>query len=281
MKKIFLLLSFTFLFISLSAQNGKYLGPFKIKKVDLMLGKDSDRIDNFDPSYFTDQLESNDEFAIDQVNFQNQDLITATCENPHFRFGLTLEIPNMERLEWRNAINWMPNRIDEITYYEDNSDAYFEEFGNLDDYRSTYLFLNHSQSEIALESAVLYKIVDKNKFKVYGGAGSNAGIAYNNNISVYGSNIGQIEGVDLRNEEELNSDPLDHDFYFYSNNDQASPNQFNHRLFAQAGASVILWKRLELGVDFRRGIGYRTAQNLPAQFTKLISTGLSARFILK
>lgn len=285
MKKLLLLAILFSLSLNLSAQEGKHIGPFKIKKIDVMVGIDSDRINNFDQSYFMNQI-NNSDFPFEQFNFDNVEHVTAICENPHFRFGLTLDIPNLDRLEWRNAINWMPNRIDQINYFEDYTVEHEDQFGNFVDYTHKSMSITQTQSEIALESSMLYTLVDNRVFKVYTGIGSNAGVTYNDHISVYGTGAAEMDDIVIDWNQNFSSELVQRPdiensrtFYNYYNNNSGS--QFNHRLFGQVGGSIIILKRVELGVDFRRGIGYRVIKDAPVTFTNLVSTGLSLRYILK
>jgi len=48
----------------------------------------------------------------------------------------------------------------------------------------------------------------------------------------------------------------------------------------QAGTGFVLFKRLELGIDYRGGFGYKAIFNGPIKGTKLHSIGATAKWIL-
>lgn len=280
MKKSFLSIFLIPFFFNLNAQTDKSIGPFTIKKVDLLVGIDSDRIKNYDPNIITNQLKDEPNFHIDQANFTDLDMVSRNNSIPHLRFGLTLEIPKYQKLEWRNSINWIPNRIFQIKYITHDLEEFVETFGTTLGYEFTGFNLGQFQSEIGLESAILRKFVDKKTIKIYGGFGSNAGLTYNNHVRALGSNIGEISEVTLKNEEEFNAYLENDSFYYYSNDDIKLKSQFNHRLFAQVGASAVIKEKVEIGLDLRRGIGYSLTKGESTEFLHLLSSSLSARLFI-
>lgn len=272
MKKLILFVAFGCFFTTLQAQS-KTLGPFLIKKIDVVAGNEQDMLNDMGADYFMNQIEDPN-FSLSGMNLEDRDIISGVCENPHWRFGLTLAVPGKSGLEWRNAVVWMPNRIDAVTYRT-------EDYSNNGDYWSyadgDYVNFSQTQSEIALESALTLNLIHIGPFNLYGGVGSNAGFTYDNRLYVHGSQEVR-EDIDAGNARDL-FDTSASDGYF--NESYETKTNFNHRVFLQGGASVVLFRRVELGMELRRGVGYRVVEGAPTAFTNLMSAGFSARLLLK
>jgi len=269
MKKLILLGAFACFFTSIQAQT-KTLGPFLVKKIDVVAGNEQDRLNDMGADYFMNQIK-NPNFTLRNVEMSDQDIVSGVCENPHWRFGVTLVAPGLKALEWRNAIVWMPNRIDAVTYRTGDDDYW----NNYQD--SEYVNFSQTQSEIALESALSLNLIHLGPFNLYGGVGSNAGFSYDNTIYVSGSNVVR-EDINAGNASDVFNDSGAEGFY---NESYETKTNFNHRVFVQGGASVVLFRRVELGLELRRGVGYRVVGSAPTAFTNLMSAGFSARLLLK
>ncbi len=272
MKKLILLIAFGCFLSTLQAQS-KTLGPFLVKKIDVVAGTERDMLNDMGADYFMNQIDDPN-FSLANRELDDQDIISGVCENPHWRFGMTLVAPGKKGLEWRNAIVWMPNRIDAVTYRATESTTSGDFWGNNG---GDYINFSQTQSEIALESGLSLNLIHIGPFNLYGGFGSNAGFTYDNSIYVHGSN--QVrEDIDAGNARDIFEGSVS-DGHFSERYETKT--NFNHRVFLQGGASVVLFRRVELGMELRRGVGYRVVGGAPTAFTNLMSAGFSARLLLK
>ncbi len=264
MKKYLLLLSTFFISFQLSSQSLWYLGKFKVQKIGVSLGADQDRIHNMDSAYFMDQLEANQKIGFQDIDIDNYYLEGGICENPHARLSMTLAVPKVSKLEWTNSLVLMAGRIDGVSYEGKN---------DLGD--SQYLTMRQTQDEIALESTMIYRH-DLGMMKLYGGAGTNLGVTFNNRINISATNVSLFD-FDGR---EFNDSPLDWSSPRFNQIFNTKQN-VNQRIFLQGGMAIVLFKRLEMGMDVRYGIGYRAAKNADIRRTNLVSTGFTAKWVLK
>ena len=69
--------------------------------------------------------------------------------------------------------------------------------------------------------------------------------------------------------------------YTYSYESYDQRDGISQRLFAHAGAGIRFFKRVELGFEYRYGIGYRAIFGAPVAMTNLHSEALTARWLLK
>ena len=57
--------------------------------------------------------------------------------------------------------------------------------------------------------------------------------------------------------------------------------QLNQRIFGQIGLGIIIFKRVELGIDLKQGYGYRADFGSSIDGTHIVATNLNLRYILK
>ena len=258
MKKSILLLFVISCITTVDAQTG-----LKIKKLNFSYGAEEDMINDMSYHYFVDQIPLNTNFPLRNKTFNDSDFYSGICENPHLSLGLTLVHGKLENLEWRNTISKMENRFDQVSYYEDDQNG-----------SGDYVTFSGSHNEYALESTILYRIDVFSFLKLYGGVGTNVGLTTNNTIcynAYYNIPESEIKG--------LGSDGGTAEEYEYINGCFETPNQLTQRVFYEVGAGIRFFKRVELGLNHRRGIGYRAGNGANAG-TSLHSTNLSLAYIL-
>jgi hypothetical protein len=120
--------------------------------------------------------------------------------------------------------------------------------------------------ETALEAVVLRRFEAGKSFRFYTGIGLNGGFSYNGEVRVKGYLLDDAVT-------DVPSQGNEVDLVY-----QQKPS-FNQRLFVQAGASVRFFKRMEFGLESRRGIGSRATLDGPFHLTILKSSvGMSLRY---
>jgi len=240
------------------------IGKFKIKKFHVSFGEDNDMINNMSYEYFVNQIPADRDFPLRDRQFSDSDFNSGHCENPNLTIGLTLEHPALRNIQWRNSLSIMSDRSDGVSYYEpDNSGT------------GDYVNFFGGHSEYGIESAVLYKLQLLPAINLYGGLGTNMGVSSGDYIcydATYripesliegaGSDAGVVEGYDTQ-------------FGCIDTN-----SQFNQRLFAEFGIGMTILKRVEIGVNFKNGIGYRAGNGALAG-TQLNAFNISLAYVLK
>ncbi len=245
----------------------------KVTKINFSIGNDMDMIYNLDHSYFIDQI-PNDRFSdLKDLNFNGQDMVGGTCENPHFRFGLSLEHPSFKNFELRTNLVYMPNRVDAVTY-----ENRFTDFT-----RGEYINFHTTHDELALEASLLYRLKVIGPLNLYGGVGTNIGASYNNDLCISGSSNLLADNINPGNADNFIDDNIE-SFYMEECFDPGIST--NQRIFLEGGLGVSFdWtnikflEKLEFNLIIRRGVGFRVHPN-NLQGTHLISasSGLSYRF---
>lgn len=274
MKRVLLLVCLCAFTTQLSAQNFFNLGNWKIKKVGVNLGMDMDMLTNISEDYFLGLVSGAPNYDYSEFEFNTENVYQEVCENPNIRMEMTLVSPDFKGVEWRFGANAIINRIDAITYT--NHDGYYN-FTN-----SQYLNFNSYGHEVSLESTVLksYSFL-YDIFRIHGGIGTNVGYAFGNSLDIYGSGVTHTaSNINYGNIDEVNntvSSPSYQHYYDYYN----LPNGINQRIFLQLGGTVSIMDRLDLGLDIRRGIGYRGVFGAPLAFTMLNAFNFSLRYDLK
>ena len=124
------------------------LGQFKIKKFDFSIGYESDMIAGIDADYFIAQLSDVQQASLTGYDFSPNWSETTICENPSINVGITLVHPSYQRLEWRAALSFKPNRADGVRYSAPSPNGQQE----------SYLSINGTHSELAVENALIYKL---------------------------------------------------------------------------------------------------------------------------
>ncbi len=264
MKKIL----FLFLTIGFCSQMmAQSIAGMKIKKFGITSTFDQDMINGINADYFRSISKDGINEDLDEITFADQDISSMFCENPALRAELTLEpfraLPN---IQLNTGASLMFNRNDG-SYYNFN-------FGQQQS-NATYNNINFSSysHEAAIDASLLYH----HKFAFlhfYGGVGTNLGMTFAGKMNVSGNYT--ITTID---ENAASDDPIvTENKYFEESHDMK--NMLHQRAFIQGAATVIFFKRLEVGLEGRLGKGFRVADGMN-KATTLNSYGLIAKWNLK
>jgi len=272
LNKLLLLSGILFFTISTAtAQDIEAPGGFKISKIDFSLGYETDYINEMDYQFFVNHLGDAQQARIQDLNFDPGYFYSAVCENPSINVGLTLEHPKLKNIEWRNAFAYKPNRVDAISYY------------NHSDYGGEYININATHAEFTLESAMLYRASIYNRLNFYGGVGTNLGVTSPNETCIFTSLDLTAGDISYSNVNEVNNQVPSG---IYGSGDGYADcfntgMQMNQRVFLQGGVGLVFFKRIEFGLDFKYGVGYRADFGQSIDGTQIVSTNVNIRYLLK
>lgn len=259
--------------LPLSAQKfgARLWGPeasWQVKSIDLGLGVEQDMVNKLSFDYLKQNLRNPSDLAqFEGKSFDEVHMYSMICENPHLRLGFTLESDVLRNTELRIAAVGIFNRIDAISYY--NHDDYFQ--------NSEYLNISSYTNEIAGEIALVKNAYLTRFFRVFGGAGTNLGFNMSNYLHVNASNTNVVNDWSLLETGQITG-PIIEEEYYYSDSEVRSGIQ--QRVFAQAGFGVTLFRKLELGMETRLGVGYRYHFGGAASAARLQSFALTGRWML-
>lgn len=223
-----------------------------------MVNDERDMVSGLDYRYFVDRFSGEDKFLIEGINFGETNLTSRTCENEGVGLEFALAHGRFRNVEWRNSINYVDRRIDAVSYS-----------GRGFDFRSTSGSINFKSyhDEITIETALIYDL----KFgplHFYGGAGTNMGLSFDDRIWVDGNIFRSQE--DISNSDNLIDWDNQNNGSSYVGLRSDSHRLFTQRVFVQGGAGFAFFNKIEAGVEWKRGVGYRTI-GTGARSTKLES----------
>lgn len=266
MKRTLLLSVFLFItafgygqYETVKVSNSLNLGNFKIKKFYVSFGEDRDMVRSIGFDYFANQVPDELNFPFRDASFSDSELESAWCENPNLSLGFTLEHPAVKNIQWRNALNIINGRNDGVRYGTQNG-------------RGDYLNFNATQNELALETALLYNLKLTRHFNLYGGLGTNIGGVTDNRICYSAYTEDRVE--------EIGSDGATQFSDRFVSDCFEGENQLAQRFFLEYGFSWVMFKRFELGLNYRKGFGYRLGADASTG-TRLNGFNLSMGYILK
>lgn len=277
MKNVLLVAFATLLSYSLFSQNLPIPTKWKVKKIGVSLGVDQDMIKNIDYHYMIKTTHNRNLHRFQNLEINEEDYYAGVCENPQFRIMVALEVPGLKNTELNVGIQGVFGRYDGVYYnnYDHNGDP------KPDGYE--YLSVTSMTSELGFESSIT-KRVSLGFLNLYGGAGTNLGYSFGGYMNVSGhQNISTVEKdlnrsiTDIATQTTYETSSYDEVF----NSGMEVKDAFHQRVFAQLGIGVLIRKRLEIGVDYRRGIGYRAVFDAPTKTTQLHSASVFARWVLK
>ena len=244
------------------------IAGMKIKKFGIVSTFDQDMISGINADYFMSISKDGINEDLDGVEFLDQDISSMFCENPALRAELTLQpFRKLPNIELNTGASVMFNRNDG-SYYNYR----FSQFGgNTQNYNSIN-FSSHSH-EVAIDASMVYH----HKFgflHFYGGVGGNIGMTFLGDMFVNGEYTVPIIDENAAQDEAVMTETR----YFYESH--SMKNMLHNRLFVQGAATIILFKRLEVGLEGRLGKGFRLASGM-AKPTTLNSYGFITRWNLK
>ena len=227
---------------------------WQVARFGIALGGDIDMPVNLDHHYL---LRTAHDVGFDdsQLPFSHGEMTRMECDNGTFRIGISvspLRKPNSEILLSFLSID---GRIDMVHY----------EMGTEGNAEYQWLEVNAENKETALEAVYLLRSQTGKRWNWYGGLGTNFGVSHTGKV--------HVKGFLLDNT--ITDDPAaGHEFDLTYNQRES----FNQRLFLQAGVGIRFLRKMEFGLEFRKGLGYRASFGGPTHMTILKrSLGFSLR----
>ncbi len=270
--RIYLVLGLVMATLSFAtAQSAESPSGFSITKIDFSLGYETDYVNDMDYEFFVNQMPLGQQARIQDLNFDPGQFHSGICENPSINVGLTLEHSKLKNVEWRNAIAYKPNRVDAVTYYNDS------------DYSGDYINISSTHAEFALESALIGRLSIYNRLNFYGGVGTNLGFTSPNETCVFTTLDLTTADISFSNAGDMSNQVPDgiwgsgdgyHDCF-------DTGMQLNQRAFLQGGVGIVLFQKIEFGLDLKYGIGYRADLGQSIDRTNIVATNINVRYLLK
>ena len=268
MKKTLVITCACLFSLSLFSQNLSVPTNWGIQKFSVSFGTEMDLIRNLDQSYMASTGRNIDQSAFSNAEFAPEDLYGGACENPHVRIMATLGVPGWKNMELNVGASLMFDRYDAVYYHNYN---YNSEYGD------EYLSYNSFHDEIALEASLLKRMNFLRVFNFYAGGGTNLGYSFGGEMTINGTTR-QLADENLnRGSGDIVSGNYESGYVYET---FVQRDGINQRLFGQLGFGIIFFRRLELALDYRAGIGYRAIFGAPVKMTELQSAGLSLKWIL-
>ena len=239
---------------------------WKIKKFGISMGEDMDMLRNMDQAYFLDMVAGEGIPSYSGYTASYQDVYSSICENPHLRAELVLEPARWKNTEVKIGILGVFDRIDAMSFQKTSEEGTSTDYVN-------FSAVGH---EVGLELSLQKYVQFLNAFRLYGGAGSHIAYSFGNTLSISQSSYQTVEDLSFW-ESEFDPEVGYEDSYEYYD----LKNGIHQRLFLQGGASVTIFKRVEWGLVYRMGFGYRQPLGSSMQFTKLQSASMMLNYVLK
>lgn len=196
-------------------------------------------------------------FDNSNLPFGEGELTSMECDNGTFRIGLSMASLRSPGTEFQVSLLSIDGRIDKVRYEAGTAGT--------DDWQ--WLEVSATNKETALEFVYLKNSRGKKALNFFAGLGTNIGYSYDGEVNVAGYIL----------EESASDVPANGRAFSYTSPQKESINQ---RLFLQAGMGVRFLKRMELGFECRKGIGYRASIGGPFNMSFLKrSLGFSLRYL--
>lgn len=271
MKNVLLLAGALLLCTSILAQNLPTPTKWKIRKIGVSFGTDMDMVNGMDFDYIMASAKGLDNSQYKNVEFQS-DMFAGVCENPNIRVFAALDVPGLKNTELNLGLSAVFNRYDGVYYHTEDVETAI--INNEFDYLSVHTMT----SELALEGSLAKRVTLLNFLNLYGGVGTNIGYTFSGDMTISGNQYQTVKDNLDRSNSDIASGTV-HSDYVYESYD--AKDAIHQRAFLQLGVGIILFKRLEVGFDLRRGVGYRATLDGPFRGTNLESASFGAKWILR
>lgn len=236
MKKIFSYLTLTFLF-SISSNAQVWLPS----QVGLSVGGDIEMPHQLDHKYLLSTA-SDIDFDTSELPFSEGELVSMDCDNGVARFNISFIPAGKPMTEVQFSLISIDGRIDKV-HYELPEDGHFAE-------------VSATNKEIGIEGLYLFREQTSRTFSFHGGIGTNMGYSHSGEVNIKGHFINEAITDNPDTAEDI-------DVTF------KQKDSFNQRIFIQGGMGLRFLRRMEFGLNFRKGIGYRASFDGPFKFTTL------------
>ncbi len=227
---------------------------WQVARFGIALGGDIDMPVNLNHHYLLNTAQDAN-FDDSNLPFGSGEMTRMNCDNGTFRIGLSVSPLRAPNVEWQFSLLDISGRID-MVHYEMGTE------GNAD---YQWLEVNAENKETAMEAVYLLHSQTGKRWNWYGGLGTNFGFSHSGKVHVKGFLL----------DDNISDDPAEGQEFDLTYNQRES---FNQRLFLQAGIGIRFLRKMEFGLEFRKGLGYRASFGGPTHMTILKrSLGFSLR----
>lgn len=265
MKKLIVFsLSLSIAFCASAQSNLRILG-MKVTKFGTSYGFDQDMLDGLGQEYLLKTARGDASGDFSNLNFEDSDLMAMACENPNVRFDMTLQPNFIKNTDLRISLAGMFNRIEDVHYQNGASSLNISSINN----------------EIGFETSLVKNANLGNFLHFYGGFGTNAGVSFMGQMWVDQYNENTIA---TQEEPVVIDDPVLPQINVIERDNSREydlKSGFHNRFFVEGGVGLRFFKRMELGVEGKYGLGYRVVAGAPLRHTKTLSLGIYTRWVLK
>ena len=267
MKKLFLL-AIACAFFTQIASAQLFWGTWQVKNFGISNGVEMDMIKDLDYDFMISSARGIESSRFANLNMPDQDMYGGACENPHLRAFVTLGVPRLKGFDLALGALLIQNRYDGVYYYDNTGEGY------------DYLSVDSFGDEFAFEGTLQKNYKFLRIFRLTAGLGTNIGYSYNGTVSINGSGQQATDSNLNRSFEDVYWGNIERDQEYFSE-EYEMKNGLHQRVFLQGGLHLVFFKRVDLGLDFRRGIGYRAMAGAGARKTNLTSVALTAKWNLR
>lgn len=227
---------------------------FGLSRFGFALGGDIDMPIGLNGEYLLSTAERAT-FSMNDAPFGKGELTMMDCDNGTARLNFAFANPAAPYTEWQISLLGISGRIDMVRY----------EKGEEDSPGFQWMEVNATNKETAVEVVhVRHKKTEK-PLGFHWGVGSNLGLSHSGEVNVKGQYVDSDE----------TDNPATIAPFEYTYQQRGSLNQ---RLFLLGGMSIRFLKKMEFGLELRKGLGYRASFGGPFRATYLKSSiGISMR----
>ncbi len=227
---------------------------WQVARFGVALGGDIDMPHGLDHEYLLSTGRDVD-FDASDMPFSHGEMTRMNCDNGTFRIGLSISPLRSPNTELQFSLLDISGRID-LVHYEMGTEG-------AADYQ--WLEVNAENKETAVEVVYLKRDQSTKLLSFNAGLGTNLGYSHSGKVHVKG----------LMLDDGITDSPANGQEFDLTYNQREGINQ---RLFLQAGMGIRFLKKMEIGMEFRKGLGYRASFGGPTKFTILKrSLGFSLR----
>jgi len=245
MKRISTLIALLFCFAS------QIFSQAPSSSIGLTVGGDIEMPLDLNHNYLLNTAEDSD-ISVEHLPFDDGELTRMDCDNGTSRFTFSFATGKTSDAEVRFSVLSIDSRIDMVRYNLPDPDQYLE--------------VSATNQEVALEGVYLKRDKVNRTFTFYYGIGMNMGYSHGGEVKVKG----YLRDAQLTDDPEV-AQEIEYTF--------EQKDGINQRLFAQGGLGIQVFKSFELGLNFRKGIGYRATFDGPLKVTRLKrSIGMTQRY---
>ncbi len=238
----------------LAAQLETTAPNWQVARFGIAAGGDIDMPHRLDHQYLL-RTGRDVDFDHSDLPFSKGEMTRMNCDNGTFRIGLSFSPLRSPGTEVQVSLLDISGRIDMVHY----------ELGTKGAADYQWLEVNAENKETAVEVVYLKRDQATKVLSFHAGLGTNIGYSHSGKVHVKGFLL----------DDAVADNPATGQEFDLTYNQWEGINQ---RLFLQAGMGIRFLKKMEFGLEFRKGLGYRASFGGPTHFTILKrSLGFSLR----